>query len=51
MGRGNRVSVYLLVCAVVTVVAVFAYGETRTRDLAADHAVVPKIEGRSVERV
>jgi hypothetical protein len=51
MGRGNRVSVYLLVCAVVTVVAVFAYGETRTRDLAADHAVVPKTEGRSVERV
>jgi hypothetical protein len=56
MGRGNRVSVYLLVCAVVTVVAVFAYGETRTgetrtRDLAADHAVVPKTGGRSVERV
>src|SRR4051812_20908990 len=47
----TRVSLYLLACAVVTVVAVFAYGETRTRDLAADHAVVPKTEGRSAQRV
>ncbi len=47
----TRVSLYLLVCAVVTVVAVVAYGETRSRDLAADHAVVPRTEGRSPERV
>ncbi len=47
----TRVSLYLLACAVLTVVAVFAYGETRTRDLAADHAVVPRTEGRSAERV
>jgi metabolite-proton symporter len=38
----TRVSLYLLACAVITVVAVLSYGETRTRDLAADHAVVPK---------
>ena len=37
----TRVSLYLLACAVVTVVAVLSYGETRTRDLAEDHAVVP----------
>ena len=47
----TRVSLYLLGCAVVTVVAVLAYGETRTRDLAADHAVVPKDAGRAAERV
>jgi hypothetical protein len=32
-------------------VAVLSYGETRSRDLAADHAVVPKTESRPVERV
>jgi metabolite-proton symporter len=42
----TRVSLYLLACAVVTVVAVLAYGETRTRDLAADHALVPKAAER-----
>ena len=41
-------SLYLLVCAVVTVVAVLSYRETRTRDLAADHAVVPKTEPQRV---
>jgi metabolite-proton symporter len=43
----TRVSLYLAACAVVTIIAVLAYGETRTRDLAQDHAVVPKSEGRS----
>ena len=47
----TAVSVYLLVCAVVTVVAVLTYGETRTRDLAADHAVVLKGAGRPVDHV
>jgi MFS family permease len=47
----TRVSLYLLGCAVVTLVAVFSYSETRTRDLAGDHAVVPKVEGRSAARV
>ncbi len=47
----TRVSLYLLVCAVVTVIAVVAYGETRTRDLAADHAVVPKAEGQPAQRI
>ena len=36
------VATYLVVCAVVTLIAVVSYGETRTRDLAADHAVVTK---------
>ena len=44
-------SLYLLACAVITVVAVFSYGETRTRDLADDHAVVPKDGARSAETV
>jgi len=47
----TRVSLYLLACAVITVVAVLSYGETRTRDLAEDHAVVPKSGERSVETV
>jgi metabolite-proton symporter len=47
----TRVSLYLLACAVITVVAVFSYGETRTRDLAEDHAVVPKTGQRTVEPV
>ena len=42
----TRVSLYLLACAVITVVAVFSYGETRTRDLAEDNAVVPKASAR-----
>jgi metabolite-proton symporter len=37
----TRVAVYLAICAVVTLVAVFSYGETRIRDLAADDAVEP----------
>src|SRR3712207_9432480 len=45
----TAVSLYLAACAVVTLIAVFAYGETRPRDLAADHAVVPKAAGRSIE--
>jgi len=47
----TRVALYLVACAVITVVAVFAYGETSKRDLAADHAVVPQDEGRAAERV
>jgi metabolite-proton symporter len=47
----TRVALYLVACAVITVVAVFSYGETSKRDLAGDHAVVPKAEGRPVERV
>jgi MFS family permease len=46
----TRVALYLLACAAVTVIAVLSYGETRTRDLATDHAVVPKT-GRAVETV
>ena len=42
----TRVSIYLAVCAVITIVAVLAYGETSKRDLAADHAVVPKTAER-----
>jgi metabolite-proton symporter len=37
----TRVALYLVACAVITVVAVLAYGETSKRDLAEDHAVVP----------
>jgi MFS family permease len=36
------VGLYLLACAVVTVIAVWSYGETRNRDLAADPALVLK---------
>jgi len=39
---GPRVSLYLAVCAVITLIAVFSYGETRTRDLAEDEAIVSK---------
>jgi hypothetical protein len=46
----TAVAVYLVVCAVVTLVAVATYGETRTRDLGADPAIVTK-DGRSVETV
>src|SRR4051794_3178401 len=45
----TRVALYLVACAVVTVIAVLAYGETRTRDLGEDHAVVPRTETRRVE--
>jgi uncharacterized membrane protein len=45
-----RVSIYLAVCAVITLVAVLSYGETRTRDLAEDKAIVTK-RGRSATRV
>ena len=45
----TRVSIYLAVCAVITLVAVFSYGETRVRDLAADDAV--STTGRTPERV
>jgi MFS family permease len=47
----SAVALYLLACAAVTLIAVFAYGETRSRDLAADHAVVTKPGGREVETV
>jgi metabolite-proton symporter len=45
------VALYLVACAAVTLIAVLSYGETRSRDLAEDHAVVLKTERRSVERV
>jgi metabolite-proton symporter len=48
--NATAVAVYLVVCAVVTLVAVATYGETRTRDLAADPAIVTR-DGRSVEKV
>ena len=48
--NSTAVAVYLVVCAVVTLIAVASYGETRTRDLAADPAIVAK-DGRTVENV
>ena len=45
-----RVSIYLAVYAVITLVAVLSYGETRTRDLAEDEAIVTK-QGLSATRV
>jgi metabolite-proton symporter len=45
-----RVSLYLAVCAVITIIAVLSYGETRTRDLAEDKAIVTK-ESRSATSV
>jgi len=45
------VGLYLLACAVVTIIAVWSYGETRTRDLAADQAVVLKTGERTAETV
>lgn len=44
--NSTAVALYLAVCAVITLVAVLSYGETRTRDLAADQAVVVR-EDRS----
>jgi metabolite-proton symporter len=38
--NATAVALYLVACAVVTLVAVWSYGETRTRDLAEDKAVV-----------
>jgi metabolite-proton symporter len=38
----TRVSIYLAVCSVITIIAVLSYGETGKRDLAQDHAVVPR---------
>jgi len=36
------VGFYIVACAVVTLIAVWSYGETRTRDLGEDKAVVVK---------
>jgi metabolite-proton symporter len=48
--KPGAVAIYLVVCAVITLIAVLAYGETRSRDLAADKAV--ELKGtRPVERV
>ncbi len=44
-----RVSLYLAACAVITLIAVFSYGETRVRDLAADDAV--DVDPRTSARV
>jgi MFS family permease len=44
--NATAVALYLAVCAVITLVAVLSYGETRTRDLAADKALVVR-ENRS----
>jgi MFS family permease len=49
--NAGAVAFYLVACAVVTLIAVLSYGETRNRDLAADKAVVLKKEPRSVENV
>lgn len=46
----GRVALYVAACAVVTLVAVFSYGETRIRDLGADDAVTPA-DGRAATRV
>jgi MFS family permease len=45
------VGLYLLACAVVTILAVWSYGETRSRDLSADKAVALKREARTAETV
>jgi metabolite-proton symporter len=47
----SRVALYLVACAVITVIAVWSYGETSSRDLADDKAVVLKQGTRSVETV
>ncbi len=38
-GSGYAVSVYLAVSALITIIAVASYSETRDRDLAEDHAL------------
>ncbi|MGX5656227.1 MFS transporter [Geodermatophilus nigrescens] len=43
----GRVSLYVAACAVVTLVAVLSYGETRVRDLGADDAVASAGERRT----
>jgi len=40
-GTGYAVSVYVALSALLTIIAVASYGETRHRDLAEDHAIVP----------
>ncbi|WP_448626515.1 MFS transporter [Geodermatophilus sp. URMC 64] len=47
----GAVALYMIICAAVTLVAVWAYGETRTRDLAGDDAVVPEDDGRAAATV
>jgi metabolite-proton symporter len=47
----GAVALYLAICAVVTLIAVFSYGETRRRDLAEDKGIVTRADARTVERV
>jgi metabolite-proton symporter len=47
----GAVALYLIVCAAITLIAVWAYGETRTRDLAGDDAVVLEEGGRTSANV
>ena len=47
----GAVALYLAICAVVTLVAVFSYGETRRRDLAQDKGIVVRGDARTVETV
>jgi MFS family permease len=47
----GAVALYLAICAVVTLVAVFSYGETRRRDLAQDKGIVTRGDARTVETV
>jgi metabolite-proton symporter len=49
--NSGAVALYLIACAVVTLVAVLSYGETRNRDLGADKAVVLKGGARRTEIV
>jgi uncharacterized membrane protein len=39
-GSGYAVAIYVALCSVVTVIAVATYGETRSRDLSADDAML-----------
>jgi MFS family permease len=47
---GYAVAVYVALSAVVSVLAVATYGETRQRDLAADHAVAGPAQPRTADR-
>jgi MFS family permease len=49
--NASAVALYLIACGVVTLVAVLSYGETQSRDLSADKAVVLKRGARSSETV
>ena len=49
--NASAVALYLIACSVVTLVAVLSYGETQSRDLSADEAVVLKRGARRTERV